>query len=205
MGAPSSGLIAEFFLQNLEDTHLTHLRNKHDITAYFLYVDDILIIYDSRHTDIKNIQEDFNTLHPNMKFTAEPESNNQINFLDITIHKTPTKWATSIYRKPSFTDSIIPYSSNHPPQHKHAAIRYLHKRLNTYHLQHDKFKEELDTIHDIMRNNGFPIHSHTHIPPRDSLPQPPARNQEKPHINGPPSRTSTERPRLLRTSSKRQT
>jgi len=194
MGAPSSGLIAEFFLQNLEDTHLTQLCNKHTITAYFRYVDDILIICDSRHTDIKHIQEDFNTLHPYMNFTAEPESNNQINFLDITIHKTPTKWTTSVYRKPSFMDSIIPYSSNHPPQHKHAAIRYLHNRLNTYHLQHDEFKEELDTIHDIMRNNGFPIHLHTHI----SHPETAYRNpQKKPHINGPHSRTSAERPPLL--------
>ena len=32
-----------------------------------------------------------------------------------------------------------------------------------------------------MWNNGFLIHTHTHIPPRDSLPQPPARNQNKPH------------------------
>ena len=44
MGAPSSGLIAEFFLQNLEDTHLVQLFGKHEITAYFCYVTDILII-----------------------------------------------------------------------------------------------------------------------------------------------------------------
>jgi len=44
MGAPSSGHIAEFFLQNLEDTHLVQLFGKHKITAYFCYVDDILII-----------------------------------------------------------------------------------------------------------------------------------------------------------------
>jgi hypothetical protein len=73
-----------------------------------------------------------------MKFTAEPESNNQIKFLDITIHKKTAKWTFSIYRKPSFTDSIIPYSSNHPPQHKHAAIRYLHNRLNTYNMKNTK-------------------------------------------------------------------
>jgi len=126
MGAPSSGLTAEFFFQNLQDTHLVQLFGKHKITAYFCCVDDILIVYDSHHTGIKNIQDDFIMLHPNMKFTAEPESDNQINFLDITIHKTPTNWITSIYRKPSFTDSIIPCSSNHPPQHKHAAIRYLY-------------------------------------------------------------------------------
>jgi len=99
-------------------------------------------------------------------FTAEPESNNQTNFLDITIHKTPTKWTTSIHRKPTFTDSIIPYTSNHPPQHKQAAIRYLHNRLNTYHLQHNEYIEELDTIHDIMMNNGFPTHAYAPPNPR---------------------------------------
>jgi len=101
-----------------------------------------------------------------MKFTAQPESDNQISFLDITIRQTPTKLITSIYRKPSFTDSIIPYSSNHPPQHKHAAIRYLYNRLNTYHMQYDEYKEELDTIYDIMLNNGFPVHTHIAPTPR---------------------------------------
>jgi len=53
-----------------------------------------------------------------MKFTTE--TNNKLNFLDVTIHRTPTNWKISIYRKPSFTDTIIPYSSNHPAQHKYA-------------------------------------------------------------------------------------
>jgi hypothetical protein len=34
LGASSSGLITEFFLQNLEDTHLKPLLNK-NISAYF--------------------------------------------------------------------------------------------------------------------------------------------------------------------------
>ena len=112
---------------------------------------------------------------------------------------------TSIYRKPSFTDSIIPYSSNHPPQHKNAAVRYLHNRLNTYHLQHDEFKDELDTIHDIMQNNGFLIHTHTHTSHPETAYRNPQPETRKNHTNGPPSRTSAERPRILQTSSKRQT
>jgi hypothetical protein len=35
MGTPTSGIIAEFFLQHLDDTHLAHLSMKHKITAYF--------------------------------------------------------------------------------------------------------------------------------------------------------------------------
>jgi len=140
MGAPTSGIIAEFFLQNLEDAHLTHLSNKHKVVSYFRSVDDILIIYDANYTDIDNIQKDFNTLHPNMKLTAETETNNKLNFLDVTIHRTPSKWKISIYGKPSFTDTIIPYSSNHLAQHKYAVIRFLHSRLNTYHLHKEEYK-----------------------------------------------------------------
>jgi len=160
MGTPTSGIIAEFFLQNLEDAHLTHLSNEHKIVSYFQYVDDILIIYDSNYTDIDNIHNDFNTLHPNMKFTAETETNNKLNFLNITVHKTPTNWKISIYRKPSFTDTIIPYSSNHLAQHKYAAIKFLYNSLNIYHLHKEEYKEEENTIRGIMLNNEFPIHTH---------------------------------------------
>ena len=77
MGAPTSSIISELFLKRLEDTHLTHLSNKHKIARYFRYVDDILIIYNSNHTDISNVSNNFNTIHHNLKFTAEAESNKQ--------------------------------------------------------------------------------------------------------------------------------
>jgi hypothetical protein len=96
MGAPSSSIIAEIFLQSPEDTHRKHLSNKHKIARYFRYVDDILIIYNSNHTDVSNISNNFNTIHHNLKFTAEAESNNKISYLDITIHRTPNNWVTSM-------------------------------------------------------------------------------------------------------------
>ena len=86
------------------------------------------------------------------------EENKTINYLDITIHRTPSNWKVAIYRKPTFTDTIIPYTSNHPPQHKHTAIKFLHNRLHTYDLQPDEFIQEENTIQNIMYyNNNFPI------------------------------------------------
>jgi hypothetical protein len=170
MGAPTSGVIAEFFLQHLENTHLAHLSKKHKITAYFRFVDDILIIYDAQCTNINNIQTDFNDIHPNIKFTTETETDNRLNYLDITIHRTPQNWTVSIHRKPTFSDAIIPYSSNHPNQHKYAALKYLYNRLNSYHLEDNEYNEEKHTIQDILSNNGFPTltnkaHTHKHSPP----------------------------------------
>jgi hypothetical protein len=44
----------------------------------------------------------------------EIEENQALNYLDVTIHRTATTFKTATYRKPTFTDTIIPYSSNHP-------------------------------------------------------------------------------------------
>jgi len=89
MGAPSSGLISEQFLQQIEHIHLAHLSTKHKIIEYFRYVDDILLIFYSNHTDIQAILTDFNAIHPSLKFMAETETDNTINYLDVTIHRTP--------------------------------------------------------------------------------------------------------------------
>jgi len=58
MGAPSSGLTAEIFLQHMEHTHLPLLARKHKIINYCQYVDNIFLIFDSTHTSIREILED---------------------------------------------------------------------------------------------------------------------------------------------------
>jgi len=57
------------------------------------------------------------------------EVNTTINHVDITIHRTPKNWTTSIYKKPTFTDTIIPFTSNHPTQHKCATVKFLYNGL----------------------------------------------------------------------------
>jgi hypothetical protein len=100
---------------------------------------------------------DFNSLHHKLQFTAETEKDHTLNYLDLSLHRTSTNIKTAIYRKPTFTDTIIPFNSNHPTQHKYAAIRHLYNRLNTYNLQHNEHTQELNIIHNILHNNSFPI------------------------------------------------
>ena len=80
-----------------------------------------------------------------------------LNYLDLSLHRTSTNIKTAIYRKPTFTDTIIPFNSNHPAQHKYAAIRHLYNRLNTHNLEHTEHTQELNIIHNILQNNSFPI------------------------------------------------
>ena len=160
MGTPSSGIIAEIFLQHMEHTQIAQLTQKHKIINYCRYVDDILLILDYNHTNIQAIQDDFNNLHPNLHFTAEIERDHTLNYLDISIHRTSTNISTAIYRKPTFTDTIIPYNSNHPTHHKYAAVRFLFNRLESYDLQQEEYNREINTIHSIVHNNAFPFKPH---------------------------------------------
>jgi len=157
MGAPSSSIISEIFLQNIEQIHLPTIAKKHGLTNYFRFVDDILIIYDTQHTNITSILEDFNSLHPSLHFTKETEKDNKINYLDNHTHRHQENIRTSVYRNPTYTDTIIPYNSNHPPQHKYVAIRFLHNRLKTYDLQDEEFQQEVNIIQNILHNNAYRI------------------------------------------------
>jgi hypothetical protein len=134
MGAPSSSIISEIFLQNIEQKYLPSIAKKHKLINYLRYVDDILIVYDTQQTDITSLLADFNSLHPRLHFTKENEQNNQLNYLDITIHRQQNNIKISVYRKPTYTDIIISFTSNHPTQHKYAAIKFLHNCQNTYSL-----------------------------------------------------------------------
>jgi hypothetical protein len=48
MGAPTSAIIAETYMQYMEHTQIYPILVKQQIVAYFRYVDDILIIYDEK-------------------------------------------------------------------------------------------------------------------------------------------------------------
>jgi hypothetical protein len=124
--------------------------------------------HDPNHSNKLDILHDFNNIHTNFIFTAEQEKDHKLNFLDITIHKTPNSWDFAIHRKPTFTDTIIPYDSNIPHQHKYAATRFLYKRLHTYNIQGDHLKTETSTITNILHYNGFPTLK-PHLKPKKEI------------------------------------
>ena len=85
------------------------------------------IVYnESKQTD--RLLHQFNNITPKMKFTIQKEVECKINFLDITISRDLEKLSIDIYRKPTYSDIIIPRDSCHPTEHKLAAIRYLYRQ-----------------------------------------------------------------------------
>ena len=85
MGAPTSSILSEIYLQYMEYTEIYNILKQHNIIGYFRYVDNILMVYIDKDTNIQNVLEQFNNISPTLNFTVEQEVNNSIHYLDLTI------------------------------------------------------------------------------------------------------------------------
>jgi hypothetical protein len=117
MGVPSSIMLSEIFLHFVEWKRVMNLSSKQNILDYFCYIDNFLIMYDWDETDINILFTDFNQIHPKLQFTLKPEKNNIISYLDLYIQRQPSTFRFTIYRKPTFTDTIIPFTQCYPIEH----------------------------------------------------------------------------------------
>jgi hypothetical protein len=158
MGSSISNTVAEIFLQYLENTHLKHILESKQIIFYTRYVDDVLMIYNTKYTTPETIHQHINKNHPNLQFTPSHENNN-LSFLDLLLIRQPDKIEIDIYLKPTTTD----YSSNHPYEHKMAAYCYLTNRMTSLPLTTDRERTKWQKILTIAKNNNFPIHLITRL------------------------------------------
>jgi hypothetical protein len=94
-------------------------------------------------------------MQPTLQFTIEKEKQKTLSFLDLTIHRKKKQLQYAIYRKPTYTDIIIPNSSCHPYEHKISSINYLVNRMHTYPIKTETKDEEKNIIERILQNNGY--------------------------------------------------
>jgi hypothetical protein len=151
MGATASSIFSELYLQLLENSMIYNILLNYDIKGYFRYVDDIRIVYGEEETNIDTLLDCFNKISPKLKLTTEKEMKHKINFLDITFNREPNKISIDIYRKPTYTDVIIPDDSCHPRELKMAAIHYLYNMMNTYQLSPEKRQKVSINIEQILK------------------------------------------------------
>ena len=69
-----------------------------------------------------------NEQHPQIQFTREEESDDQISFLDMWVKRKDGAYQTAVYRKSTHTDQYIHFTSHHHPRVKSGTIRYLARR-----------------------------------------------------------------------------
>jgi hypothetical protein len=177
MGSSISGIMAEIFLQHLENSQLKQIIDTNNIIFYTRYVDDLLIIYDTKKIFTETILDHINCIHTVLKFTPTHEHNNTINFLDLTIIKHPSK--IEIYCKPTTTDTTINFTSNHPTVHKMAVYLYTINRMRTLPLTAERRNNEWQKILTTADNNQYPLHLITKLKAQTQQKQQEPKTKEK--------------------------
>jgi len=113
MGGSLSVNLGGIYMNHLIDLAISSSNVKPQLIMK--YVDDILCVI--KECDIASLLLALNSVHPNMKFTVEYESNRIINFLDLQIERLDNnfryKWYQNLH---PLTDYLT--SSNHPFQMK---------------------------------------------------------------------------------------
>ena len=97
-----------------------------------------------------------NSFYLAFKFTQEIKVHQQLNFLDLTICKATNSLEYKIYRKPTFTYTVIPSGSYQSYKVKMQAFHSLTHRILHISLTKTNYNFELDKIHSIATNNGYP-------------------------------------------------
>ena len=157
MGSPVSPLVANLFMEYLEQKLLDTAAMELKPRLWKRYVDDIFEVV--KKTAVEGLTEFLNNLDDSgsIKFTYEIESEGKLPFLDLLITRKDTGAVNlQIYRKPTHTDQYLNFSSHHPIEHKLILVRTLFDRSQSLVL--DSTDRHVEDVHieSALRDRGYP-------------------------------------------------
>ena len=98
-----------------------------------------------------------NSLHPSLRYAFKKESNLALLFLDVLVEKSPSKFITLIYRKPTFICHYIRWNSSSPKKRKSNLIPTLTHRALAI-CSPEILPSELNKTKFILQTYGYPKH-----------------------------------------------
>ena len=155
MGSPLGPALANLFMVDFEEKYVKNCTENFKPLFYKRYVDDMLLAFNNEK-DSDLFLEYMNSKHKNIKFTADKEENNRIDFLDVTIHKFNDHIETSVFRKKTFTGLLTRYNSHLFDMYKENLIQCLLYRGFKICSTKTKFENEVIFLKDLFKKNLFP-------------------------------------------------
>ena len=155
MGSPLSGVLANLYMEYLEDELLPTLAEQP--LLWLRYVDDVFIIWPD-NLDFENFFSRVNTLAPTINFTVEKEANGCLPFLDTTVIRNNTQLNFKVYRKPNSVNTYIHNFSNHPFHIKRATMFSMFHRAHKI-CDEMYLNDEINIITKTFEGLGYSRHT----------------------------------------------
>ena len=147
MGSPVSPIVANLYMEDLEQTAIATAPLECRPRLWKRYVDDILEVIKKGREE--QLTEHLNTVDPtnSIKFTHEEEENNTLPFLDtLLVRKADGSVKVKVYRKKTHTNQYLNFTSHHPIHHKIGVVRTLTDRAYSLVTEEEDKKEEIETV-----------------------------------------------------------
>ena len=142
-------------MENFERSALSSV--KLTPTMWRRYVDDTFILWPHDTDQLEEFHAHLNRQNPQIQFTREEETDNQMNFFDILVKRENGRYKMAVYRKPTHTDRYTHFTSHHHPHVKSRTIQCLTERAKKI-CDDDNREIEMSHIRDTFMKNGYPKH-----------------------------------------------
>ncbi|CAN7978019.1 unnamed protein product, partial [Ixodes persulcatus] len=152
MGAAVSVTVANLTMEAIEQKALSTFSSTP--TLFLRYVDDCFCV--AKTSEVDRLHKHLNSIHPDIQFTVEHESNGCLPFLDVSVEKTGNHLSFQVYRKATHTGRYLKFSSDHPTTHKSSVVSALFRRALTVCSTKKSLKMEVDIIKRDLRKNNYP-------------------------------------------------
>ena len=145
MGGPASSTTGEIYMQAYEHTAITTAM--HPPKVWERFVDEVYSILKRMH--LENV---FHHINNNDTFTMEQEGNGELAFLDTLLKRNNEAISVLVYRKPTYTEQYLHYSSHHQTSKKESVVSSL---LNRPYSIITNIHKESAKIKQVLKENGY--------------------------------------------------
>ena len=153
MGTRCAPNYAIIFMAELEEDFLQQTDKKPKV--WLRFIDDIFMVWNHGEENLKQMLEELNNFHPQIKFTEE-HNEYGLSFLDTFTFIENGQLMTRVYHKPTDNKQYLHYSSCHPLQQKNAIPYGLLVRARRICTKEDHFISEAKTIINKLRERKYP-------------------------------------------------
>ena len=119
------------------------------------FLDDCFIPWTKSKSDLLELNNLLNNLHPDIKFTME-YSNVQQPFLDVLVKRENTKIETDIYYKPTDSKQYLLFNSCHPKHTKTSIPFSLARRIRSIVTNEATLQKRMDELRIVLINQKYP-------------------------------------------------
>jgi hypothetical protein len=157
MGTRMAPPYANLFMGRLDET----ISNKFpdEIKNYKRFIDDIFFTFHGTEEELNKVKKFMNNIHSTIKFTFKT-SKSTISFMDLELHKNEHGGLISkLYKKPTDTNNLLHFKSNHPRHQKEGLIFGQALRLNRLVSNNKDLEDELTNLAKRLITKGYPLNT----------------------------------------------